>query len=217
MRHPVLAAAVLAAVSVLAGCGTGGVDQASLDEGPAPPQQAKLNWNETYGDPGGQLVFKVESLAVDEHGWRATIGVTNDTKERFLVASGTASLDQSFGLMLLPTGDIRELDRLNRAGELPAVRQADLFDPPLPGILEPGASWHGTIAARGSLPGGSWARVVFGTFVAAENPPPGMQDNVVWITDHAHQLRSGPQGAMAAKRGSSASAAKSVSPAAIER
>jgi hypothetical protein len=212
-----LALLILGTVALGVGCGSSGSDTPLADEGAAPPQQATLDWREVYGDPGGRLVFHVDSLSVDEDGWRASIGVRNDSKERFLVASGTASLDQSFGLMMLPTGDLRELDRLNQAGELPAVRQADVIEPPLPGVLEPGAEWRGTIRARGSLPGGGWARVVFGAFVAAEEPPPGMAETVVWITDHAHKLRAGPQGAMAAKRGSSASEARSVSAAAISR
>jgi hypothetical protein len=212
-----LALLALGTLVLAAGCGASGDDTPLLDEGAAPPQQARLGWREAYGDPGGRLVFRVESLSVDEDGWRASIGVRNDSKERFLVASGTASLDQTFGLMMLPTGDLRELDRLNSAGELPAVRQAEVFEPPLPGVLEPGAQWQGTISAHGSLPGGGWARVVFGAFVAAVEPPAGMAETVVWITDHAHRLRAGPQGAMAAKRGSSASEAKSVSPEAISR
>jgi hypothetical protein len=212
MRRALLAAGIAV---LAAGCGGDGDPVVLADEGRAPPQRATLDWSETYGEPGARLVFRVGSLAVEPDGWTAEVEVENDTRVPFTVASGPSSLDRAFGLMLLPTGDIRELDRLNRANELPPVRQAERFDPPLPGVLEPGQSWKGTMAARGSLPAGSWARVVFGAFVTIEEPPEGLQERVVWITDHAHRLRRGPQSTSARNSGSSASEAKSVSPAAI--
>jgi hypothetical protein len=218
-EHCRMRRALLTAGLALLAVGCGGAEGTVVlsDEGPAPPQEATLDWREAYGEPGARLVFRVESLEVEAGGWRARVSVRNDSRAQFAVASGPSSLDRAFGLMLLPTGDIRELDRLNRAGELPPVRQADRFDPPLPGVLEPGRSWRGTMAARGSLPAGSWARVVFGAFVTIDEPPEGLQERVVWITDHAHRLRPGAQPTSARKSGSSASEARSVSPAAISR
>ena len=201
---------------LVAGCGAGGGDRRAQRRRSRAAQEATLDWHETYGDAGERLVFRVHSLAVEGNGWKARVAVRTRGVP-FTVASGPSSLDRAFGLMLLPTGDMRELDRLNRANELPPIRQAEHFDPPLPGVLDPGKTWEGTMAARGSLPGGSWARVVFGAFVTIEKPPEGLQDRVIWITDHAHRLQPGPQPASARKSGSSASEAKSVSPAAISR
>ena len=202
-------------VAVLAaGCGTAsevGIQEAT----PAPPQQATLGWKEVYGKPGASLVFRVESLWVEERGWTASVQIENHSPVRFAVASGSTSIDSSFGLMILPTGDHRELDRLNAAGELPAVRQAETIQPRLPGVLEPGESWRGTLSAKGALPGGSWARVVFGAFVAMGKPPTGLEDRVIWITDHTQRLRPRGQGTSVLNSSSSASAAKSPSPAAI--
>jgi hypothetical protein len=214
MRRALLAAGI---ALLAAGCGGDGDPVVLGDEGRAPPQQATLDWSEAYGEPGARLVFRVDSLAVERDGWTANVAVENDTRVPFTLASGASSLDRAFGLMLLPTGDIKELDRLNRANELPPVRQAERFDPPLPGVLDPGESWQGTMAARGSLPAGTWARVVFGAFVTIEEPPEGLQERVVWITDHAHRLRPGPQPASARNSASSARDAKSASPAAISR
>jgi hypothetical protein len=211
------ALAALSLVLLAGGCGADTEGVPLSDEGAAPPQEARLDWKETYGKPGSRLVFQVDSLSVVDDGWRAEVSVRNDSKARFTVGSGPSSLEREFGLMLLPTGDIRELDRLNRAGELPAVRTADRFTPPLPGVLEPGEEWRGTMAARGALPGGGWARVVFGVFLAIEEPPTGLQDRVIWITDHAHRLRPGPQPVSEENSGSSASEAKSESPAAMAR
>jgi predicted small lipoprotein YifL len=201
---------------VAAGCGTAGPGPIP-DAEPAPPQSATLDWQETYGDPGARLIFGVTSLEVTPTGWRADVSVENQSNVRFAVATGETSIDSSFGLMILPTGDHRELDRLNTANELTAPRLAETFEPPLPGVLEPGETWTGTLAARGALPGGSWARVVFGAFVAMGRPPSGLQDRVVWITDHTHQLEETGQPTSVANSPSSASAAKSPSPAAISR
>jgi hypothetical protein len=214
MRRALLA---LTLCLLAAGCGASTDSTPLSDEGAAPPQEARLGWQESYGKPGSRLVFQVDSLSVLDDGWRAEVSVRNDSDARFTVGSGPSSLEREFGLMLLPTGDVRELDRLNRAGELPAVRPADRFTPPLPGVLEPGEEWRGTMAAQGALPGGGWARVVFGVFLAIEEPPKGMQERVIWITDHAHRLRPGPQQVSEENSGSSASEAKSESPAAMSR
>jgi hypothetical protein len=101
-----------------------------------------------------------------------------------------ATPDGTFGLQLFETGDPQELEDRNREGTLPAVRGATSYDPALPPTLEPGASWNGTIAARGSLVAGAYARVVFGTLVAAvAKPPEGMASELIWITDHAYELQ----------------------------
>jgi hypothetical protein len=56
-------------------------------------------------------------------------------------------------------------------------------------ILEPEASWEGEMSANGALVADSWVRVVFGTLIAAGKPPEGLDEVVVWITDHAYRLR----------------------------
>jgi hypothetical protein len=210
--------ALVLGLVVLAATGCGAASEAPVpDTAPAPPQQATLGWQEVYGRPGARLVFRVESLWVESDGWSAAVAVENDSPVRFAVASGSTSIDSSFGLMILPTGDHRELDRLNAAGELPAIRQAEEVRPALPGVLEPGESWRGSLSARGALPAGAWARVVFGAFVAMSDPPEGLQDRVIWITDHTHRLRPGAQATSVVNSSSPASAAKSPSPAASSR
>ena len=153
----------------------------------AGPQTAELDWNEGYGETE-QIIFTVDRLEVTESGWRAQIGVDNRTQAGWELAPG-AEPGGSFGLQLFETGDKAELDERNRAGTLPAVRAATHYAPELPRILEPGASWHGTISAPGPLLAGSYARVVFGTLVAVSKPPEDMGDRVVWITDHSYRLK----------------------------
>jgi hypothetical protein len=153
----------------------------------AGPQTATLHWTETYGDPRERLIFTVDSLEVTDSGWNARIGVENRTKVGWELAPG-ATPDGSFGLQLFETGSKDELDRRNREGTLPAARAATKYAPELPPVLEPNASWEGTISASGPLVAGSWARIVFGTLIAVGKPPKGFGERFVWITDHVHQL-----------------------------
>ena len=155
---------------------------------PAGPQTANLDWRETYGDPGQQLVFTVDRLQVTETGWNARIGIENDTSVAWELAPDAVA-DGTFGLALFETGDASELDQRNRSRTLPAVRGATSYEPELTKILEPDASWEGVISARGPLVAGSWVRVVFGTLVAVGKPPETFDELVVWITDSAYELR----------------------------
>ena len=184
MRRTVL---LFALALALGGCGT-------VEEGgeriaqphPAEPQRAELDWREFHPAPVGErLVFEVGTLAVTADGWSATVAVVNRTNLRFEVETGPG--DYSFGLMLFPTGDLEAVEEANRQGELPAVRRATGIEPPPPRFLQPGETWRATLRAPGALVDGSWARVVFGTFVAVGDAPDEFQ-RVVWFTDHAHQL-----------------------------
>jgi hypothetical protein len=151
-------------------------------------QTARLGWRETYGAPGEQVVFTVDSVTVTGGGWSARVGVDNRSTVAWELAPGATS-DGTFGLRLFETGDKNELDERNQSGTLPAVRAATRYDPELPNILEPKASWDGRISAPGALVAGSWVRVVFGTMIAVGKPPEGMEEVFVWITDNAYRLR----------------------------
>jgi hypothetical protein len=155
----------------------------------AAPQAAPLHWLESYGEAGALLVFGVERFEVLESGWRATISLKNGTSVRYSVRNPESSLDQQFGVMLFQTGDLRQLEQLNRAGELPAVRRAEVFQPALPLVLEPGQTWRGVISAPGALAAGRWVRVVFGMLVPIGTSPSGLPERLIWITDHASQLK----------------------------
>jgi hypothetical protein len=154
----------------------------------ARPQQDDLEWRETYGSPGEQIVFTVDSLEVTRTGWRARVGVENSSSVAWELDPG-ATPDGTFGLRLFKTGDPDELEERNKEGTLPAVRAATLYEPELPTILEPDASWEGEMAANGALVADSWVRVVFGTLVAVGKPPEELGDVVVWITDNTYRLR----------------------------
>ena len=55
-------------------------------------------------------------------------------------------------------------------------------------FLPDGETWKGRISARGALPAGAFVRIVFGPFIAVADPPKGMDERVIWITDHALEL-----------------------------
>jgi hypothetical protein len=178
---------LLALVLALGGCGTTDTGGKRIERAhAAEPQRAELGWRESHpGRVGARLVFEVATLAVTADGWSAAVAVTNRTPFRFEIDTGPS--DYSFGLMLLPTGDLKAVEALNREGQLPAIRRATTIDPPPPNFLQPGQTWRATLSAHGSLVDGSWVRVVFGTFLGEKDAPDEFK-RVVWFTDHAHRL-----------------------------
>ncbi len=178
--------ALLLLVLPAAGCGTQANGEPVRLAHPAEPQRAELDWRETHpAATGERLVFEVGTLAVTADGWSVTVAVTNRTPYRFQISTGPA--DYSFGLMLFPTGDLKAVEDANREGRLPAVRPAARIVPEPPAILQPGATWRGTLSAPGSLADGSFVRVVFATFLGEQDAPEEFT-RVVWFTDHSHML-----------------------------
>jgi hypothetical protein len=156
----------------------------------AGPQLAAFHWREaTDGPRGKRLQFSVDHFRIVAGGWRARLGVTNDSAVAYQVGGVRSPLDRSFGLMLFSSGDHEDLEDRVETGQLPALKAASTFEPGLPPILEPHSSWRGTVSASGSLVAGSWARFVFGTLVAVGRTPDELPKQMIWITDHAHHLR----------------------------
>ena len=128
---------------------------------------------------------------VTKSGWRAEIGLENETSTSWrLVESPTTG----FGVMLFPTDEVSEVESRSSGGDLPGLREAQSFEPPLPPSLGPGESWHGAIAARGPLAAGLYARIVFGLLSASDDVPEGLPAQFSWITDHAYKLKDAKPG-----------------------
>ena len=144
---------------------------------------------------GGRLVFRVESLSVDKDGWRASIGVRNDSKERFLVGlrAPRRSTRRSGSCCSRRPAQSSTAEQ----GRRPAGRPAG-------GGLRAAAARCARArrrvarhdSAHGSLPGGSWARIVFGVFVAAVEPPKGNGGD----RDLDHRPRAPARPALRARR-----------------
>lgn len=181
MRRPL----VLAAVLLLAGCGSGELERVKPVRA-AEPQRAELGWRESYPSTGERLVFEVETLQITKQGWSADIAVTNSTEIPFELGALPEPL--AFGLMLFATGSLDELEQAADAGQLPAPRLAARIKPTPPDELAPGQTWRTTISAPGSLADGSFVRVSFGPLRARGEPPAGMEPVVHWITDRSYRL-----------------------------
>jgi hypothetical protein len=165
-------------------------EPASKTSSAARPQFAALHWREkTDGPRGKRIWFLVDRFYVLADGWRARVGLKNDSSVAFQVGGVQSPLNRSFGLMLFSSGDPKDLENRVGTGRLPTLRAAMKYQPSLPPVLEPHSSWTGTISAPGSLVAGSWVRVVFGTLVAVGRTPDELPAQMVWITDHAHRLR----------------------------
>jgi hypothetical protein len=174
---------VLAAVTLLAGCSSS--ETPPLPPGPAPPQESELHWVERYPAEGAAIVFSATRFEVTRSGWRAEIGLENQTSTTWrLVETPTTG----FGVMLFPSDEVAEVEARSSGGDLPGLREAQSFSPQLPPSLRPGESWHGAIAARGPLAAGLYARIVFGLLAATGDTPEGMSQQFSWITDHAYRL-----------------------------
>jgi hypothetical protein len=159
----------------------------------ASPQRVTLGWRDTFGPAGDQLVFTVEALEIVPGGWRARVGLENGTSISYEVARPTATPNRTFGLMLFTTGEHAEVEEQSATDTLPPIRPAVRFEPRPPRILEPGASWTGTISAPGALVANSWVRVMFGALVSVGTPPddfPDFPDPLVWISDETYRLQA---------------------------
>ena len=155
----------------------------------AAQQSTELGWSEPFPTAGPALVFRVHRLAVTESGWTADVEIENRTEVEWEMGTDRVAVAQSFGVMLFETGELDEVERRGRDGNLPGLRPVDRFDPPVPRRLVPGRRWRATIASGGTLAAGRYLRIVFGPLVAKAEPPEGMQRQFVWITDHAYRLR----------------------------
>jgi len=181
MRRPL----VLAAVLLLAGCGSQELEPLKTDRA-AEPQRAELGWRENYPSTGQRLVFVVDTLEVTKEGWSADIAVTNLTRIPFEL--GAAPEPLAFGLTLFANDDLDELKEASENGRLPPPRLAARFEPSPPDVLAPQQTWRTTMSAPGSLADGAYVRVSFGWLVAKGDPPENMVPRVHWTTDQSYRL-----------------------------
>jgi hypothetical protein len=178
-------ALLLATALILAGCGDAEPPPLAPARA-AEPQQAKLDWNESYPASGPRLVFAVDTLTVRDGGWSVDVAVTNLTSIPF--AAGGSPTDLAYGLMLFTTDDLGELEDAARRGSLPAIRRARTIEPEPPTVIGPNETWHAKLSGPGSLADGTYVRVSLGPLRAKGKPPTGVEPVVVWITDRAHRL-----------------------------
>jgi hypothetical protein len=183
IRHGRVARAVSACVLplVLAACGSSATTSRDTPVA-APPQSATLDWHEPV--EGTRLTFGVSRFEVSRRGWEARVSVDNETTANLVV--GARPL---FGVMLFTSDALDELEQRNAAGDLPSVRHALTFTPPLPRVVRSGARWTGVISAPGALAAGRFVRIVFGPFTPTGVRPDALPRELIWITDNSYRLR----------------------------
>ena len=190
MRRTLAGIAIAAAaIGILSGCRSEETDSAQSPATAAGRQSAELGWKEQTPAAGRALVFRVHRFAVTRSGWEADVEIGNRTSVGWQLGADSVAVEQSFGVMLFATADLEEVEQRGQDGDLPGLRPAQVFEPSLPERLAPGGRWRATVSAKGSLAAGRYLRVVFGPLSAEGDPPEGMPDDFVWITDHAYLLR----------------------------
>ena len=180
---------VAVALGILSGCRSEENGSTTPPASAAGPQSAELGWEERSPPSGPALVFRVHRFAVTQSGWEAEVGIENRTAVGWQLGTDRVAVEQSFGVMLFASGDLDEVEQRGRDGDLPGLRPAQTFEPSLPERIAPGGRWRATVAAKGSLASGRYLRVVFGPLSAEGEPPEGMPDDFVWITDHTYLLK----------------------------
>ena len=131
-----------------------------------------VNWNEQAKLSGTPVIsFHVQTLVSKTSGkvsgWAVVASVTNKTSKPLRIKT------TQFGLALFKDG--KTLDP-RRATLMPAAA----FSPPVPKVLGPGKTWHGTFAGVGIPPDGSYVRVLFGWFSGPAVGGSGFN----WLSDH---------------------------------
>ncbi len=164
-----------------------GDDPAAATSVAAGPQSAELDWRETYGEGRRGARVHGRPSPGDEDRLGGDVGSENGSSVGWELVP-TRRRDGTFGLQLFDSGDPEEFAERNRERTLPAVRAATRFEPELPPILEPGATWEGTMSARGALVAGASARVVFGTLIAVGKPPKELYEK--FDLDHRPLVRA---------------------------
>ena len=181
-------AVVLLAVALALSSGCRSEERELPPTSAAAPQSAELGWQERTPETGPGLVFRVHRFAVTDGGWVANVEIENRTGIAWELGADRVAVSQSFGVMLFETGDLDEVEKRGRDGELPGLRPVRTFAPSVPSRLVPGRRWRSTISADGTLAAGRHLRIVFGRLVADGDPPDGLPAQFVWITDHAYRL-----------------------------
>ena len=111
----------------LAGCGTTGEPTTVPARLAAPPQTAKLEWLEPYTPKAAALVFGVTAFTVTADGWSANISVENRSDVGWKIVDRGHEDELGFGVMLFPTGDQKDAERLNNS-----LSTSDKSGPPRP-------------------------------------------------------------------------------------
>lgn len=132
---------------------------------------SRVAWDETAKDGKVPVMgFRVDSLTFGKGTWSAHVTMSNLSKKPIRIGN-------QFGAAIYDDGTSENLDRAI------GFAVALTFSPARPTVLEPGATWRGTIGGDGELKASAstrYARLVFGPLTGL----PGQKRSVFWVMDH---------------------------------
>lgn len=152
----------------------------------------ELNWVERT--PRNLALFRVKRLEVGPDGWTATVSFSNTSRQALKLPTGGLRSPKNWGLGVFTTV---LSPRIENPGNY--LIHAHVT-PPLPHVLEPGATWSGTFSSPRPPRSLRYLRVVFGTFFWVGKPPSGLAPFFVWVTSHGVPAPA-PQGITATTSG----------------
>ena len=159
-------------MSLAAGCG-----QTSTTP-PAQPRTIALDWHE-----GSGLRVDVRKLVVRPNGWSVSASVRNDSSVGLLIQRPHHPGEAEFGVLPLDSADIEAVERAG-SGVF-----ATRFEPPLPRVLHPHATWSGTFSGPGRLSKAHYVRVEVGRFTRYGSARGAVPLRLRYVTDHVLRLR----------------------------
>jgi hypothetical protein len=151
----------------------------------AGPQTIPVNFVELDGNPGGRFRIEVRKLSLTERRWTVYAAVTNHTTATWWVTRPHFPGQTKFGLYASADADSRFIRAQFAAGRTTPPLLADRFSPPLPRHFTPGRRWTGAFSGYGRIPRERWVRFAFGRFQTNGDPPAGLPDGLMVVTDRA--------------------------------
>ncbi len=125
-----------------------------------PTRTVRLHWAEDHtiysAGTSGTIVVRVRKVELGRQGWRVTGGITSRWTTPLQIYPGDNSTRQN-GFALVYATRSQGYNTL-------VVANASDFRPPLPNILNPGASWNGTFAGVETIPADKQFYVGIGVF-----------------------------------------------------
>jgi hypothetical protein len=125
----------------------------------------------------------VRRLVIRPNGWSVTASVRNDTRVGLLIERPHHPGGAEFGVLSLDNADT---DAVERAG---SGVFATRFEPPLPRVLRPHATWSGTFSGPGRLSRAGYLRVELGRFTRYGPSRGAVPRRFRYVTDHVVRLR----------------------------
>jgi hypothetical protein len=125
-----------------------------------------VGWNESAGN---LMLFRVVAIDVEKNGTWAVAATFKNTSGKPLTVTN------EFALALFKS-------KADHDPSNAKIYLASKFQPARPTVLKPGQVWSGAFGGSGSVPSGSYVRVVFGHFSG-----PGIK-GFDWATDHTRRF-----------------------------